>query len=222
VPIALLRNPRMPTRRKQDSFDVLSAVFARLPWWAPFLLALLAWFLVPPIGRAVVHQKAWDHVWPMVAGLFALVLALTGIAGQFEKARRRRLLAQVKSLETLQALSWREFEQLCAEAYRSRGYAVSETARGADGGVDLVLRRDSERIFVQCKHYGVRRVDVRPIRELFGVMAAEGATGGIFLCSGSYTSAAERFARGKNLSLVDGPGLLKLVDPVPSSGHRRG
>jgi hypothetical protein len=81
----------MPTRRKQDSFDVMSAVFARLPWWAPFLLAALAWFLVPPIGRAVVHQKAWDHVWPMVAGLFTLVLVLTGIAGQFEKARRRRV-----------------------------------------------------------------------------------------------------------------------------------
>ena len=104
----------------------------------------------------------------------AFFFALTGIAGQFEKRRRRRLLAQARSLEALQALSWREFEELCAETYRKRGYAVSETARGADGGVDLVLRRGGERIFVQCKHYAARRVDVRPVRELFGVMPRRG------------------------------------------------
>jgi len=146
-----------------------------------------------------------------VAGVVALLFVLTGIAGQFEKLRRRRLVGRGRSLQALQALSWREFEELCAEAYRRRGYAVSETAWGADGGVDLVLHKGREKIFVQCKHYAARRVDVRPVRELFGVMAAEGATGGIFICSGSYTSAAEQFARGKNLSLIDGPGLLKFT-----------
>jgi restriction system protein len=75
-------------------------------------------------------------------------------------------------------------------------------------------RRGKERIFVQCKHYAVRRVDVRPVRELFGVMADGGATGGIFICSGSYTSAAKEFARGKHLELVEGSGLLRLLESV--------
>jgi restriction system protein len=83
---------------------------------------------------------------------------------------------------------------------------VAETARGADGGVDLVLRRSEQRIFVQCKHWSVARVDVRRVRELFGVMHAEGATGGVLICSGTYTSAAREFARGKAIELVDGLG----------------
>ena len=211
----------MPKRRKQTAFDDFAAIFARLPWWVPVGLAIVAWFGGPPLGRSLVHQRSWDVLWPWVAGLLALFLVLTGVAGQIEKRKRRRLLRQARSLDALQTLSWRNFEDLCAEAYRQRGYAVSPTSLGADGGVDLVLRQGQQRIFVQCKHFAVRRVDVRPIRELYGVMAAEGATGGIFVCSGSYTSAARDFARGKNLTLVDGPALLKLVGGLQEDRPRR-
>lgn len=202
----------MPKRRQENGFDVMAAIFARIPWWVPFALAAVCWFAVPPTGRAVVHQKAWDDLWPLIAGAGALVLALGGVVGHFEKVKRRRLMQVGRSLDALQSLGWREFEELCAEAYRKRGYAVAETARGADGGVDLVLSRRDERIFVQCKHYAARRVDVRRVRELYGVMAAERATGGILICSGSYTSAAHEFARGKNLELIDGPKLVELIE----------
>lgn len=214
----------MPKRKKTDAFDDLSALFALIPWWVPILLAVATWFAIPALGpRFIERGKDWRSTWRLVGGLAALVLVLTGISGQFLKRKRRALLAQAKSLATLQALSWREFEQLCAEVYRRKGYTVAETvaetAAGADGGVDLVLRKGRERIFVQCKHFAVRRVDVRPIRELFGVMAAEGASGGIFMCSGTYTSAATQFARGKNLELVDGPELLKLLSPLAPAGR---
>lgn len=35
-------------------------------------------FVVPPIGRTAMHQKAWDQVWPVVGGVIVLALALTG------------------------------------------------------------------------------------------------------------------------------------------------
>ena len=47
-----------------------------------------------------------------------------------------------------------------------------------DGGVDVVLRDGRGRWLVQCKHYKARRVGVRPVRELLGVAASEGAAGG--------------------------------------------
>lgn len=71
-------------------------------------------------------------------------------------------------------LSWRQFEQAAAEAFRAQGYAVQLTRDGADGGVDLIL--DCERTLVQCKqraprplrrgpepqyHHGSRRTDRR-------------------------------------------------------------
>ena len=50
-------------------------------------------------------------------------------------------------------MSWRDFERLDGEAFRMRGYSVTETGGGgADGGVDLQLARGSETFLVQCKH----------------------------------------------------------------------
>ena len=52
------------------------------------------------------------------------------------------------------------------------------TGGGADGGVDLVLSKTGERILVQCKNWKSSKVGVSTVRELFGVVTAEGASGG--------------------------------------------
>jgi restriction system protein len=76
-------------------------------------------------------------------------------------------------------MSWREFEQLVGEAFRQRGYQISENSGGGpDGGVDLVLRKGSEKWLVQCKQWRATQVGVVIVRELYGLIAAEGATGG--------------------------------------------
>lgn len=92
---------------------------------------------------------------------------------------------------------------------------------GADGGVDLVLKKDGETVLVQCKQWKTSKVGVKVIRELYGVVMAEGATRGILISSGSYTQEAQTFARGKPLELISGPGLMRLIgqvkkQPLPS------
>jgi len=52
-------------------------------------------------------------------------------------------------------------------------------------------------------------VDV--VRELYGVMAARGATGGFVVTSGRFTDEAITFASGRNVNLVDGPKLHGLI-----------
>ncbi len=218
----------MPRQKKQDGFDVLVSAFARAPWWVPLPAAAAAYFAVPVLGAATVpHTTA--ATWHAAGLVAAFLIGVAGAAGLAERLRRGRLIARSRSLSALQALGWREFEQLCAEAYRRAGFAVSETASGADGGVDLVLRRGRETTFVQCKHYAVRRVDVRPVRELYGVMSAERAQRGVVICSGDFTGPALEFARKVgNVTLVDGPALLELLRPPPSTAasvpvarHRR-
>ena len=49
------------------------------------------------------------------------------------------------------------------------------------------------------------------IREFFGVTVAEKAERGVFVTTGTYTPDALAFARGKQLELVDGEALAKLV-----------
>jgi restriction system protein len=112
-------------------------------------------------------------------------------------------------------MTWVEFERLIAEAFRRRGYAVSERGGSQpDGGIDLVLTQNSQRLLVQCKHWKERSVGVNVIRELRGVIAAENASGGYVVTSGAFTQEARRFAQSCNLDLVDGEGLIALFQNV--------
>jgi restriction system protein len=209
----------MPKRKQEGSLELLAGLFAELPWWVPFSAALVVWLGLPPLGRAVVHQSAWHSLWPLLGMIGGALIVVAGVMGQVEKRNRSRLHAVAR----LQELSWREFEQFCAEVFRRRGFAVQETASGADGGVDLVLRRNGETTYVQCKHHAIKPVDVRVVRELFGVIAAEGINRGIVASSGGFTDPARQFAtkHGK-IELVDGATLLKLRDAAasPSGKHR--
>ena len=84
-------------------------------------------------------------------------------------------------------MGWREFETLVGESFRQQGFVVTETGgSGADGGIDLKLRKDNEVFLVQCKQWRAYKVSVQIVRELFGVMAAQGATGGFVVTSGVF------------------------------------
>jgi len=103
---------------------------------------------------------------------------------------------------------------LVGEAFRVQGYGVVETGGSADGGVDVVLRKDSEKYFVQCKQWRAQTVGVPIVRELYGAMAAHGATGGFVVTSGRFTKPAIEFAQGRNLTLIDGPQLHAMIQRV--------
>jgi len=49
------------------------------------------------------------------------------------------------------------------------------------------------------------------VRELYGVMAAEGAAGGFVVTSGTFTNEAKEFAAGRNVILVDGAILFDMI-----------
>ncbi len=86
--------------------------------------------------------------------LWALVLRRRG-------TRKRRLLDTRTGIASIRALSWREFEELVVEAFRREGYRVVEnTKAGADGGVDIRLRKEGRLVLVQCKHWNSNRVGV--------------------------------------------------------------
>ena len=52
---------------------------------------------------------------------------------------------------------------------------------------------------------------LRTARELFGAMAAAGAMGAYVVASGLFTKEAQRFAEGRNITLVDGDALQILI-----------
>lgn len=52
------------------------------------------------------------------------------------------------------------------------------------------------------------------MRELFGVMASQGATGGFVVTSGTFSADARAFVEGKNIELIDGSALKGMIDRV--------
>lgn len=145
-----------------------------------------------------------------------LLLACWGAATvSWLRARRaRRLLDTRSDLESLAAPGWRQFEHLVGEAFRRQGYKVEATGLGADGGIDLILHRHGERILVQCKQWRKQRVDVKTVREMFGLLAHHNADAVKIVALGRFTAEAERFAAGKPIELVDGETLLAMIRAV--------
>jgi restriction system protein len=183
-------------RRRKGAADDLVELVALLPWWAGVLLALVLYALlhrmaVAPLPTSVAPGQVGDMVgrsiWRALAGAGQYLLPFLCLAGAVASAwgrgRRKALLRDVEqagAASAIEHMRWREFEMLVGESFRLQGYRVQETGgNGADGGVDLEMWRGNERFLVQCKHWKAFKVGVGVVRELYGVMAARGATGGL-------------------------------------------
>ena len=164
-------------------------------------------------------------VFTSFASIGQYLVPLVGLAGAAMSLVRRKQrttlvadVAQAQSANALDGMSWREFELLVGEAFRLQGYRVTENGGGRpDGGIDLALAKGSEKFLVQCKQWKAFKVGVDVVRELYGVMAAKGATGGFVVTSGRFTEDAKAFAEGRNVQLVDGPKLFAMIKQAKQS-----
>ena len=204
---------RFDMGRRNES---LCEILLKSPWWASVVLGVFAfaglrwgvhaWFGDNRMAQPIVTVAS--NYAPFVALIFGVLASLSFWFGK----RRQALVDQQTSLESLRGVPWKDFEFLVAEAYRRQGYAVDfSLGKGADGGVDLVLRKSGRTSLVQCKQWKVFSVGAPVIREMFGLMTAERADEAIIVTSGKFTAEAESFAHGKPIQLVDGPRLLQLV-----------
>ncbi len=222
----------MARRKKTSPAEDLIDLVALMPWWAGVLLAILGYFWLHGVASQPITANAQSLAssgfilgawWRGLATAGQYVVPIFCLAGAGVSAFRRKqrsdlvtAVAQVKATDALDGMSWREFEMLVGEGFRLQGFQVVETGGGgADGGVDLVLTRPGksggEKFLVQCKQWRALKVGVDVVRELYGVMAARGATGGFVVTSGRFTDDAISFASGRNVTLVDGPKLLGLI-----------
>lgn len=221
----------MARRKKTSPLEDVLDLLAMLPWWACVVLAAVSYLSLHPLaapiqasdiqgqGGAIVGammQKAVIHGLATAGQYIVPILCLAAAALSAWRRKQRQTLvsdvAQARNADVLDGMSWREFELLVGEAYRQRGYRITEIGgAGPDGGVDLVLIKGSEKFFVQCKQWKAYKVGVTTVRELYGVMAAKGATGGFVVTSGRFTSDAKEFVQGRNIELIDGPGLFTMI-----------
>ncbi len=224
----------MARKRKTSPFEDMLDLVALMPWWAGVVIAIIGYavlhHLATPVPLTAVQlgQASSFVAKSAIAGLasvgqyLVLLVGLLGAVMSFIRRKQRQNLvedvAAAQSASALDGMSWREFEILVGEAFRLQGYQVIETGGGgADGGIDLVLTKRNEKFLVQCKQWKAYKVGVDVVRELYGVMAARGATGGFVVTSGQFTGDARAFADGRNVQLVDGPKLFGLIKQAKQS-----
>lgn len=168
----------MGRKRGNTAFTALAA----LPWPLGFAVGIagffvvrygLAWWLSQHGG--MLAQGIAQHPDSTLGPFAWIVLLVCWMAALFSflgARHRRRLLDTRTTLESLAAGGWRQFELLVGEAFRRQGYSVEETGLGgADGGIDLILRKDGRRTLVQCKQWKRQQVGVNVVREMYGLLA---------------------------------------------------
>lgn len=222
----------MARRGKTSPAEDLMDLVALLPWWAGVGLAVASYLVLHAVAAqpivvsaqpgqigATVSASIWKGL--ATAGQYIAPLICLGGAGlsAWRRCQRKRLVndvAETQGADALNGMRWQEFEMLVGESFRLQGFQVVETGGGgADGGVDLVLSKPAqnghEKFLVQCKQWRAYKVGVDVVRELYGVMAARGAAGGFVVTSGRYTDEAKQFAEGRNVKLIDGPQLHRMI-----------
>lgn len=135
------------------------------------------------------------------------------------RAQARLSMRQMRALQDIKNLDPYHFEELVAELYRAEGYRVRRVGQSGDHGVDVeVYTPKGERWIVQCKRYR-DTVGEQTVRELYGVFHHERAQRAILVTSAETTLAAETWARGKPIDLIDGPTLMRWIERV-NAGSR--
>lgn len=216
-------------RRNRGLLDVLASV----PWPIGFILGIVAYAgvrygisaylaassnpFLSALGKAADQGTTQLFAWLILA-----ICWVGAICSFFVRRHRSQLLETQTGLESLRAMNWRQFEMLVGEAFRRQGYKIEETGLGgADGGVDLRLSKNGKTTLVQCKQWRNKRVDVKVVREMYGLLAHHHTDAIKIVAIGDFTPDAQRFVQGKPMELVHGEVLLAMIQDVQSTGFSK-
>lgn len=160
---------------------------------------------------------------PLLVGGFLFYIGLCFLVGtavkylQLSASGRAlgRLQGVVNARQVLEGMTWDQFEKVICKFFETKGYRARVTQAGADGGVDVELQGFGHREMVQCKHWKTNRVGVAIVREIYGVVLADGFRRGFIITSGLFTDEAWKFAQRENVKgkviLIDGTQLIEMI-----------
>jgi len=199
-----------------------------LPWQAAIMLGVTGYIAVRyglgwcmstfggPVGQALGSALADDGAYAPIAWLLLGACWVAALVSFLDNRRRKHLLGAQNGLSALSAMDWREFEMLIRDTFRNQGYSVREAGLvDTDGGIDLILYKDGRTILVKCRQWRTRLVDVKFVREMYGLLIHHHADAVKIIAIGSYTDDAQRFVNGKPIELVCGHALIAMLRENP-------
>ena len=124
------------------------------------------------------------------------------------------ILSDIENRPNLMDLNPFEFENFIGNLFDQIGFESKLTRSSKDGGVDVIAFDPRPivggKIVIQAKRYK-NVVGVSAVRDLYGTMINEGAGKGVLVTTSHYGPDAYDFAKDKPIELIDGGGLLYLL-----------
>lgn len=114
-------------------------------------------------------------------------------------------------IDPFRSMSKEEFHRLMSDFFTRNGFKIEPAPPALGDGIDLMLSKNSKTFVAQYRHWREHRVDVPMVREQYTVMQAAKAHGVYVITTGEFSYKAIQFAEDKNISLIDGLKLRRLV-----------
>lgn len=158
----------------------------------------------------VILKSLW-FVWLTVFVTAVIPILINILIRKINEARLRRWLEKHKKLEDWKKLDGRKFEKIVALIYKNLGYQTKIIGGAGDRGIDIIIKKDRERTFIQCKQMDI--VSPKYVREFYGSVIDHLGEGerGLLVTTGGFTAEGKEFAKDKSIELIDGLKLEKLA-----------
>jgi restriction system protein len=125
------------------------------------------------------------------------------------------ILSSLDERTNLVDLTAHAFETVIRDLFQAMGFDTYQTRASRDGGVDCVAHYTKSvvggKYIIQAKRF-THRVPVEDVRDLAGALDHERASKGILVTTSEFTKAGYEFAQGKPIELINGNGLLALIE----------
>jgi restriction system protein len=192
----------MKLKMSQNS---LFAILLRKPWWISIIIAVAV-----SLASSMMFPKPYA-IYGISGGLPFLVIGMIAAVKQWRTPSAGRI---AHTLETVTAMSWRDFSDAIEAAYRREG---GEVKRLAGPAADFEITKDGYVSLVSCKRWKAASTGIEPLRELHVAAEACEARESIYIGVGQLTDNARRFADEKKIRVIQAAGLAQLLQGMVRS-----
>jgi restriction system protein len=159
------------------------AILLRNPWWISFLIVIIFCLLC----AALLPQNL------VIFGMMgAFPFVITGAVALKRQWGKPSAAAVEAELTRLSALNWRDFSAELEAKLVKQGFEVTRLNGGA---ADFKLEKAGHTILVSAKRYKAATHGIEALQALVAQKEAQGADKAMYVCLGSVTDQAAKFAR---------------------------
>lgn len=123
----------------------------------------------------------------------------------------------VIKIDPFRKMSRQEFDQLMLEFFEKNGFTIIDIPSTLGDGVDCMMRKGEKTYITQYRYWREQRIDLSIIRQQHTIMQVAKAHGVYVVTTGEFSYKALKFAEDKQISLIDGLKLRRMVNN--SSSH---